>query len=432
MLFAVVIAALVFIATPLQYNFGLVGVALTELMLLALTAAAFLITKPRFDQTFPLRLPPIREFFGGAFIYGGSYLLMIPPLLITQYFFPDIAKTADSLSKLGTSVSPVIAILIIAVMPAICEETLHRGYILTSLKPIKSIAGIVLLDGLIFGIFHLDPYRFLPTMMLGCAFAYIALKTDSMVLTMLFHFINNLLSVISMFTMQSTDSAGASELYSTLKLPTVIGVGLIYLAIGAVLLFIGVCMLNRRTPKSATIAIVVIGAIVCSVSGMITAASTAITTVMDMSGTFEVNKTDGSITFPLEIERDGIYAFSVSALCQETGITFTLENADAAGGDNINGTESEAETDETAAPGLNIVKTSDTEAAVTDSVTTAADSTADGTKVIFTQGADNALILSQTLELDAGSYILRITLDPKREGVYPDVTVQAMVLRLMG
>ncbi len=208
LLFAVVIAALVFIATPLQYNFGIIGVALTELMLLALTAAAFFITRPHFGQTFPLRLPPVREFFGGAFIYAGTYLLMIPPLLLTQYFFPQINDTADSLAKLGTSVPPALTILIIAVMPAICEETLHRGYILSSLKPIKNTALIVLINGLIFGIFHLDPFRFLPTMMLGCAFAYIALKTESMVLTMLFHFINNLLDVHHAVERRAEDASG--------------------------------------------------------------------------------------------------------------------------------------------------------------------------------------------------------------------------------
>ena len=56
-LFAAVIIALIFIATPLQQSFGLTGVALTELMLLALTAAAFIICKPDFTTTYPLRLP---------------------------------------------------------------------------------------------------------------------------------------------------------------------------------------------------------------------------------------------------------------------------------------------------------------------------------------------------------------------------------------
>lgn len=435
LLFAAVLVSLIFIATPLQMKFGISGVAMTELMLLALTAAAFLITRPLFKQTFPLRLPPVREFFGGAFVYAGVYLLMIPPLLLTQYFFPQLTEVADSLAELGTSVSPMLAVLIIAVMPAICEETLHRGFILSSLKPIKSVAAIVLLNGLIFGIFHLDPYRFIPTMMLGCAFAYIALKTDSIVLTMLFHFINNLLSVISMFTAQTSYETvqDTADIYSSLKLATIIGVGLIYTAIGFVLLFIGVCMLNRRSPRTTTTAAVVIGAIVFAVAGTITAASTSIATVMDMSGTFSTEHTDGSISFPLELDRDGIYAFSITALCQDTGITFTLEKAET-GSD-------ETDAGNTTSEQADIIQTSDTadssQAAdstggpVTDG-DTAGTSPVDIDRLVFTQSADNTLILSQTIELDAGSYTMRITLDPEREGVYQDVTAQIMVLRLMG
>lgn len=324
LLMGVVIAALVFVASPLQLNFGIAGLALTELMLLVLTGAAFLITKPEFSKTFPMRLPPVREFFGGAFLYGGTYLIMIGPLLLTQYFFPQFGETADALTNLGTSASPAVAVLVIAVMPAICEETLNRGFILTSLKPLKNTAAIVLLNGFLFGVFHLDPFRFLPTMMLGCAFAYIALKTESMVLTMIFHFINNLISVISMFAAgQYVDSY--TEVYAELTLGSVIGVGLVYLAIGGVLIFIGYCLLNRRVPKQKVIAAVVIPAVVLLVAGIASVATSSITKVLDFSGTFTVDPERGFVELAFELDSDGYYTVSVSALSNNADIMFTLE-----------------------------------------------------------------------------------------------------------
>ncbi len=160
-----------------------------------------------------------------------------------------------------------------------------------------------------------------------------------------------------------------------------IGVGLIYAAIGAVLLFVGVCMLRRIAPKATVIAAVVIGAIVISVTGVIITGYSSITTVCNLSGTFNTSESNGETSIPLELDRDGIYSFSVSALSKNNSLTFTLEK---------------------------------------------------DSKVILTQGADKTLLLSQTLELDAGSYVMRITLDPEREGVYGDVTVQIIVLRFMG
>lgn len=422
LLMGVALVALVFVAAPLQLEFGITGLALTELMLLALTAAAFLITRPGFRETFPLRLPPIREFFGGAFLYVGTYVVMIPPLLLTQYFFPEIGYTAESLSQMGTSVSPAMAVLIVAVMPAICEEAMHRGFILSSLKTLKSTSAIVLLNGLLFGIFHLDPYRFLPTMMLGCVFAYIAIKTQSMFLTMLFHFINNLFSVVSMFAMQP-EAESYTELYSSLSLATVIGAGLIYLGFGAVMLFIGYCIINRRAPKQITIAVVVISAIVCAAAGAITVASTSISKIMDMSGTFEVSPETGSLEIPLTIESEGIYSVSVYAICPNTGINFTLERAGAP----------EREPGETAEVDAAATGTSD---AATDtpvgSGTEQNGTTGDLTEIVLSQSGEHTLIMAQNLVLESGEYTLRIALEPEREGVYPKITLQIQILRLLG
>ena len=185
-----------------------------------------------------------------------------------------------------------------AVLPAVCEEALHRGFILSSLKPIKNVAFIVIINGVLFGLFHLDIYRFLPTAMLGCAFAYIAIKTDSMILTMLFHFLNNLLSVISMFAAEASGALDADAALSgtavadltSFKLSTVLGVSLIYIAIGTVLLFIGVCMLNHKAPKTVAVAIMVAAVIALAVTGVIITAVTSVSTVSDVQGTYNVTR----------------------------------------------------------------------------------------------------------------------------------------------
>ena len=74
---------------------------------------------------------------------------------------------------------------------------------------------------------------------------------------------------------------------------------MVYLAIGAVLVFIGYCLLNRRSPKQKTIAAVVLTAVVLYYSGDSDGCvGSSITKVLDMSGTFEVNPETGSVEFP--------------------------------------------------------------------------------------------------------------------------------------
>lgn len=421
LLMGVTLVALVFIATPLQLNFGIYGLALTELMLVVLTAAAFLITKPAFKDTFPMRLPPIREFFGGAFLYGGTYLVMIGPLLLTQYFFPDFGQTADAITELGTSVSPAMAVFIVAIMPAICEEILNRGFILSSLKSIKSTFWIVLINGLLFGVFHLDPYRFLPTMMLGCVFAYIALKTESMVLTMIFHFINNLMSVISMFAVDKQVES-YTEVYAELRLPSVLGIGLVYLAIGAVMMFIGYCLLNRRSPKTKTIAAVVITSIILAVAGVVTIATSSVAKVMDLSGTFDINPETGMIEFAFEADSDGYYTVSASALANGADIIYTLERA-------IPQTDdmevAQAEEQSESEPADDNGETDATEV-------TAAETKKEPSSVVLSQRGEGTLIMSQVIVLEKGDYVMRVKLEPDREGVYPQLTLQIQVMKMFG
>lgn len=418
LLMGVTLVALVFIATPLQLNFGIYGLALTELMLVVLTAAAFFITKPKFKETFPMRLPPIREFFGGAFLYGGTYLIMIGPLLLTQYFFPDFGQTADAISDLGTSVSPALSVFIIAIMPAICEEILNRGYILSSLKSIKSTFWIVLINGALFGVFHLDPYRFLPTMMLGCVFAYIALKTESMVLTMIFHFINNLMSVISMFAV-GKQVESYTEVYTELKLPSVLGIALVYLAIGGVMLFIGYCLINRRSPKTKTIAVVVITAIILAVAGIVMLASSSVAKVMDLSGTFDINPKTGMMEFPFENDSDGYYTVAVSALANGADVVFTLERAIPQSG----------EAEEVAQPESEPAETGDGQG-ITEETT--APTKREPSNIVLSQRGEGTLIVSQVIVLEKGDYVMRFKLEPEREGVYPQLTLQMQILKMFG
>ncbi len=89
----------------------------------------------------------------------------------------------------------VIMTLITAVVPAFAEEFLFRGVILGKLRKFGNTFAI-LCSALLFGLMHGNlvqiPFAFIG----GIFFAFITVKTDSLLPAMIIHFLNNFLSCI--------------------------------------------------------------------------------------------------------------------------------------------------------------------------------------------------------------------------------------------
>ena len=61
----------------------------------------------------------------------------------------------------------------------------------------------IVVTGLIFGAFHGNIWRFVPTALLGIMLGYIVYETDNMIYGALFHAINNAMPLLSIFAMKS-------------------------------------------------------------------------------------------------------------------------------------------------------------------------------------------------------------------------------------
>ena len=82
--------------------------------------------------------------------------------------------------------------LVVAVLPALLEETIFRGVLLNGLKDFGNV-GAVLLCGAVFSLYHQNPAQTIYQFCCGCAYALLALKAGSILPTILSHFINNAL-----------------------------------------------------------------------------------------------------------------------------------------------------------------------------------------------------------------------------------------------
>lgn len=93
-----------------------------------------------------------------------------------------------------------IAIVIAA---PILEELIFRGIILNGLlrrySPVKSI----IISSVLFGIVHLNPWQFMSALIIGTFSGWVYYKTKKLSLSIIIHFVNNLIAFIAMYFMDA-------------------------------------------------------------------------------------------------------------------------------------------------------------------------------------------------------------------------------------
>ena len=110
-----------------------------------------------------------------------------------------IEKTFGNLIHADNFVEMLLVIITISIIPAICEEVMFRGYIQRSFgfkfKP--HIAA--LLTALFFALYHFNPYGLIPLAIIGFYLGFAAYKSESLVIPIILHFLNNFFAVMLYF-----------------------------------------------------------------------------------------------------------------------------------------------------------------------------------------------------------------------------------------
>jgi len=102
-------------------------------------------------------------------------------------FFPNAAMELTS----GFTMENLVPLLfVLAVMPSICEELSFRGAILSASDGMK-IGNAALLNGVLFGLVHMNPQQIPYATFLGVVFALFVLHTKSILSSILAHFMVN-------------------------------------------------------------------------------------------------------------------------------------------------------------------------------------------------------------------------------------------------
>ena len=275
LLFGVLMAFFIFVCAPLQQNLGIPGLVITELGFVAMAVIYCLIRKVKIKEVFPVKKIKVREFFGSILLVIGAFPISLILVALTAIIFPwSTSEAADLSSFIYGNLNYPLAILAIALMPAICEEAIHRGAILSNFRGLKRDWVIVLIMGLMFGINHMSVLRFLTTMFLGMVLSYVVVKKNNILLSIMMHFMNNFISVSIGYLSGSASSASAAA--SSVDYTSALGVYLILGFLSPILITLGLMLIYPEGHKKIRFLFAGIMAAVMLASGIaITAISSS-------------------------------------------------------------------------------------------------------------------------------------------------------------
>ena len=196
--FVIMIIALYYIGGSWQLKDIMNGLIKTQVLLILLPVILILrISKTDIRSTLRLNYTNPMNFL--LVLIAALPLLLLSGIIgqLTNIIFPVSEAYLDALQNLVTVQENGLwfTIFVVGILPGICEEVMFRGFILSALKK-KGLWYGIILTAVLFGAFHLDPFRFLPVTLLGIWLGYLALKTNSLFVPILAHFAQNSLAIL--------------------------------------------------------------------------------------------------------------------------------------------------------------------------------------------------------------------------------------------
>jgi len=183
-----------------------------------------------------VRIPKVREIL--LFTLG---IIILTPLLqnylyIQNYFIEELAKNYDFINSAKTILDKfnkliektygdilaaknvlegILVVGVIALIPALCEEVMFRGFIQRSfefkLKPVWA----ALITAVFFGAYHFNFYGMIPLIALGFYFGFAAYMSNSIFVPIVLHFLNNFTAILLFFIFGSDELINTKSLSET-------------------------------------------------------------------------------------------------------------------------------------------------------------------------------------------------------------------------
>ncbi len=207
-------------------------------MILAPVLIYCLIKKINIKETFRFNKPGLIPMLLVTAISVPAYFVAATLNNVLVYFLQFIGDLPAQPIPVPKNLSELaLGILIIAVAPGICEEIMHRGFLLRAYEKRGSYKAVVIVS-IFFGIFHFDITNFLAPVFLGLIIGYYVIRTNSIFAGILAHFLNNAIAMILMYLSgDRTDPDKVTVSWTDLQQLLIIGFGCLIITALLMVLF---------------------------------------------------------------------------------------------------------------------------------------------------------------------------------------------------
>lgn len=161
-------------------------------------------------------------------------------LLLIFFILAAMGKLSDfnAASASAVSIAPkgnplwldILIYFYICLLGPVLEELIFRGVLLEGLRKYGNLFGIIM-SAVMFGLMHQNIMQFLPAAVIGIVWGYTAVKSGSLIPSILLHILNNTMSSLLLVVLPSIDLSNMNDISSLLKMtmPMIIIAGLISL-----------------------------------------------------------------------------------------------------------------------------------------------------------------------------------------------------------
>ena len=196
LLLCLVLLLIFYVGSFAQIKWGFGGVVIQQLIILLCPVLYAWYMKADAKKLFSIKKPGVSQVAGGILFGIAAFLCAMIVGVLLVPFFPESADGLTQLDDMLTSQPAVLLILVVALMPAIGEELLFRGFVMGTLKNKCTGVIAVLVTTLLFAAYHMSLIKMFTIGIIGFGLTYAAYKSGSIVTSMCMHFLNNLLSVL--------------------------------------------------------------------------------------------------------------------------------------------------------------------------------------------------------------------------------------------
>ena len=177
------------IASPLVGLPPLVGMTLSYAVLTGVPFVAMRASGLT-AEALGLRWPRMRHLVAALLVGATAWYanLLLDAWLLSDHHHDNLAPIVDE-SPIGPT------LLVLAVLPGLCEEIVFRGVLVRSLGRVMPLVVAALASAAVFSAYHLSVIQAAPTFTLGILLGVIAQRADSAVPTMVAHILNNAIAI---------------------------------------------------------------------------------------------------------------------------------------------------------------------------------------------------------------------------------------------